>query len=169
MRHIYQRDLDLIIDFRRKYRMGIQPPCSEEQIERLKMDTEELLYCKVPDQYIEFLRRINGLCWNGLVIYASAKSPLTGFEHLPERFIEGLVDANILWRGYEINEDYLVFAESGISLYVYNLIESQYEEQDQSCREVVKVVPDFDHLIASALSDHMLPEMEGGEETFESI
>jgi hypothetical protein len=117
------------------------------------------LYCEAPDQYIEFLRITNGLDFNGLTIYAAEKSPLVGYEHMRERDMEGFVDANLAWRGYEPHEDYLFFAQASISLYAYNLVDLRYEERDRECGELIKVVPDFDHLIARALSDSMLPEM----------
>src|SRR5262249_49537830 len=112
--HIYQKYIDHIIDFHEKMGMqgATQPPCPEDQIRRLKVDTQEILYCQVPDQYIEFLRITNGLEFNGVGIYAAERSPLVGYEHMPERDIQGFVDANLDWRGYEPHEDYLFFGSA---------------------------------------------------------
>jgi hypothetical protein len=156
MTHIYQQYLDEIVAWHKQRGRvgGVQSPCSPEAAERLRFEARVELSCDLSGEYIDFLRITNGVEWNGLHIYASETSPLAGYEDRNDMYIQGFVDANLDWRAYEPHRDYLYFANSGISLYAYNLVESRYEIQDQSSMDVAEVLPSFDHLIASALRDH---------------
>ena len=156
MTHIYQQYLDEIVAWHKQRGRvgGVQPPCSAVSAERLKLEVRAEFSCDVPAGYIDFLRITNGVEWNGLGIYASETARLVGYVGKIDSYIQGFVDANLDWRAFEPHKDYLYFANSGISLYAYNLVESRYEIQDQSSMDVAEVLPSFDHLIASALRDH---------------
>jgi hypothetical protein len=126
----------------------LQPPCSEEAIVELKRKSRITLSTDVPEGYIEFLRMTDGLEWDGLMIYASATSPIVGHQ---DKTIEGFVEANDLWRSYKPHRKYLFFGESGTSLYALNLVGGRFELQDRATGTVFETWRTFDELIASAL------------------
>jgi hypothetical protein len=52
-----------------------------------------------------------------------------------ESHILGLVEANLLWREYKPNEDYIFLAESGSVLYCNNLATGKFEIVDRITKE----------------------------------
>ena len=95
--------------------------------------TDELLY-NPPAFYLELLQATDGLARNGIQMYGTHTQRIAGLSR--ESFIEGLVEANLIWRDFEPNKDYIFFAESGSDLYQYNLKTSQFEISDRVGRTV---------------------------------
>src|SRR5260370_34226488 len=92
---------------------GYQPqlPCPESKIEALAKKCRTVLGMELPLEYKELLKRVNGLDWNGLVIYASRRGRIRGF---PTRTIEGVIEANLALRDdLEEMKDYLVLGDDG--------------------------------------------------------
>jgi hypothetical protein len=127
------------------------PPCPPEALEKLEKMTQAVFSHGLPPEYAAFLQVMDGLDWNGLVIYASSTRPAGEPEGA---FIQGFVEANLLWRDYEPNKEYLIFAESGLSKYAYNLAQAEYQILDRPSMAVVKSVASFDDLITEALGSH---------------
>lgn len=126
----------------------LQPPCSPESLKQLTDMTQAMFSCTVPAEYTEFLRITNGLDWNGLVIYASATTPIVG---VGEATIQGFVEANFLWRDYKPNENYLIFAESGLNKYAYNMATYDYQVIDRASMDLVKSTASFEGLVGEVL------------------
>ena|SRR5882724_6467960 len=125
----------------------LQPPCSADSLKQLGDMAQAVLSCSIPEEYTEFLSMTNGLDWNGLVIYASATTPIVGLD---DALIQGFVEANFLWRDYKPNENYLIFGESGLSKYVYNTARSEYQVIDRSSMGIVESVESFTVLLKRA-------------------
>jgi hypothetical protein len=130
-----------------------QPPCPETEIEALSSRSRTVLGIELPQEYKELLRRVNGLDWNGLVIYASKRGQLQG---LPKGTIEGLVDANLALRGD--NDDmsnYLVLGDSGETLYaVHKLSKKKFHVIDVPDSSVMEKYADCGSLFGAALEAH---------------
>jgi hypothetical protein len=56
MAHIYQQYLDEIVDWHKQRGRvgGVQPPCSAEAAERLRLEARVELSCELPSEYIDF-------------------------------------------------------------------------------------------------------------------
>ena len=131
---------------------AFMPPCSEEEIRKLITEAREALAAEIPRDYLDFLRRTNGLDYNGLVLYAAHPTAIPGLE---DTFLEGFVDANLNQRDVEAVRGFLVFGESSLDVYVYNLAARQYEVRDRTSFTRPKVKPSFDQMIADALEEHL--------------
>ena len=129
----------------------LQPACSPESLKQLASTAQTVFSRGLPTEYTNFLSITDGLDWNGLVIYASATTPMPGHD---DEFIQGFIEANLLWRDYKPNENFLIFGESGLSKYVYNIAASEYQVIDRPSMDVIGSVASFDELIAEALKSH---------------
>jgi hypothetical protein len=131
----------------------MQPPCSPEELVRLRLGAKEELGSDIPDAYADFLRWHNGVTWNGLTIYASETSSIAGRT---DRFIAGFVESNRLFRqGSPELVDCLIFADSEFYLYVYDKVDDGYVRCDRLSLEKYKSFSSFEDMISSALLSHL--------------
>jgi len=148
---MYQELLKEAMRWLQKYERRPQPPATEEDLVGLVERAQAELGARVPPEYEAFLRVANGFDWNGCTIYGSETRPIAGYA---DRFIQGFVEANQVWRDDEANREYLYFGDGDISLYGYHLPSRQYQVRDRQSDTLLKVVPSFDALIAAALEEH---------------
>lgn len=149
---MYEQLLTRVGEEQARYGERSQPPCTEERLERLRRRALEELNAEVPEEYAAFLRAQDGLNHNGLFIYASETSPVAGGT---DATIEGFVEANLGWRDDEFFNDYLVFGEGNMDLYVRHLPTGEYQVIDRTPGNLIEAPPSFDQLIAAALKAHL--------------
>lgn len=144
------RDLiaQVAVGRRTLYRTDIQPPASEAALERLQQRAQEELGASLPDGYLDFLRVTDGLNWEGLFVYASGKTPVID---KPTVFMHSFVDDNLDWHSHAPHQNYLFFADSDISLYVYHLAKRRYEILDRPSETLIQTFETFDAMLAEAL------------------
>jgi hypothetical protein len=147
--HMYQELLTRVAEEQRQFGSGLQPPCSEQQIQRLVESASKELHTDLPADYLNFLRLTNGLDWNGVVIYASDTVPIT--VH-PARSIPGIVEMNLNFRDDSRFEDLLVLGSNGMDLYTYRISIRLYEVYDEVPHELMDTFPRFDELMTQALT-----------------
>jgi hypothetical protein len=148
---MYQQLLDQHVSWRQANGLGVQAPATAEQIESVFRRAREELGCDLPTEYADFLKRMNGLSSNGLVFYASELTAIAGHT---DRFIEGLVEANLAWREDAGHASLVFFGEGDISRYVLNCENSHYQVLDYQTDTLIEEVTGFDQLLFSALRDH---------------
>lgn len=149
---MYEQLLTAVGAEQSKYGEQSQPPCAEGRVERLRRRAREELGAELPEEYADFLRAQDGLNHNGLFIYASETSPVVGAG---DAVIEGIVDANLGWRDDEHFNDYLVFGEGNMDLYVRHLPTGEYQIIDRTPGNLIETHPSFDQLLAAALKAHL--------------
>lgn len=147
----WQSLLSAIQDEMRTYGLSTQPACDDKAIESLSKNVVEQFKVELPASYKAFLRHVNGLDWNGLVLYASARSQLAGFA---DRSIEGIIEANTLHRDDVGLKDYLALGEDGTVLYAYHIPSRAYRVLTSVGHSVLETHTDCDSLIAAALTAH---------------
>jgi hypothetical protein len=148
---MYQQLLDEHVSWREASGLKLQAPATAEQIKTVFRRASEELGCDLPVEYADFLKRMNGLSSNGLVLYASEVTAITGYT---DRFIEGLVEANLAWRENPDHVPFVFFGEGDISRYVLNCDNSRYQVLDFQTDTLIEEVAGFDHLLFAALRDH---------------
>ncbi len=84
-------------------------PASNEQINILKKTAKEKFNHVLPDQYINFLKTVNGLEFNGFIIYGVDSSLL---ETESNETVYGYIDSNEIWYDDEHQKQYMFFGES---------------------------------------------------------
>jgi hypothetical protein len=156
---ISKRFLNLIEETRfHQYPYIIQPPASAKEIDSLqKSSTRELNYL-LPSFYQDFLRITDGMDRNGSQLYGSSSKKIAGFEGQDGYILMGLVEANLIWRDYRPNNQYIFFAESGDKLYCHNITSGKFEIVDRITKELTYTPSSFDTCeeLLETLLNHML-------------
>ncbi|QKY70321.1 YrhA family protein [Lentibacillus sp. CBA3610] len=127
-----------------KYGSSLRDPVSDEEIERMKDKNKTIL----PIQYISFLKTVNGLDFNGLVIYGIDKAFL---DKEIEEEIHGFIETNELWHENEWQRKYVFFGDSDVAWYCYDLDEKLYVELDKPSGTFIESFEDFGTMITDAL------------------
>jgi hypothetical protein len=147
---------ELLSDIRKieeKYGDTLNIPASNEQIEILKKIVKEKFNHVLPDQYIDFLKTVNGLEFNGFIFYG-VDSSLLDIEN--NQIIYGYVGTNEIWYENEHQKQYMFFGESNISWYCLDLLNGVYVELDNPSGTLMHTYTNFNSMLEKALQDSLL-------------
>lgn len=125
-----------------------QPPATDEQIAELARAVRTAFGAILPEAFIRFLRRANGLDYNGLVLYGAGQTiadPGAG------GFWQGLVEVNALWRENEVRSAYLALGETDMDLLTVALDGTAPVLRDKVGDDVVEEFATLDAAIAQCL------------------
>lgn len=122
------RDLvGAVLDRQRESHERVGEAASDVQIARLRASMGEVLGAHLPSAYADMLQIVNGLSYNGLLLYSSRSIPTSPAEPWT---VPGVVEANEGWRDAEEMVDRVVFGESNGALLVFNQKADVYEVAD---------------------------------------
>lgn len=126
----------------------MQPPATQESIDRLIQRTKRELIIEIPPTYVHFLKEVNGLNWNGLTIYGTETLPLLDTKDID---LLGLVEANEIWREYEENKAYVYYGEGNISRYGLKISTGEYVERDKPGHDEFEIYKNFEAMLTKIL------------------
>ncbi len=143
--------LNEIQDRLRKYERNLQSSCSDVAIAALQQKVKSEFDATLPEGYREFLRRTDGLSYNGVVFYASRKAPYIGEEgEETEAFVEENFDFRELLADIGEYEHLLVLGHSDLDHYVFDLRTSDYVVKAAGSSDIVARYTTFDELFEYA-------------------
>jgi hypothetical protein len=131
----------------------MQPGCPEEGLQHLAFRAKKELGAEVPQGYLGFLRRTNGLDWNGSLFFAARPTP---YYDNPQMTLEGLIEANERLHEVPANRDFLVFGESGMEMYVLDLRNGEFNVVDHVSTDTYESFDSFEDLLTAALEKRLL-------------
>jgi len=147
---MWRDELQKIAEEKIQYDEKINDGASAEEIQKFLEEVESELNAELPEDYAKFLKEINGLEYNGFILYGID-------EHLlntqPNQYINGLIDNNEVWYENEWDKQYIFLGESGMSWYVYDVAECTYCELDNPSGDEIEVFDNLDQLLENLLSD----------------
>ena len=146
---MYQELLQRLAAEQRQAASAPQPPCNDDELQRLIERVRQTLRIDPPAGYLDFLRLSNGLDWNGVVIYAADTSPIAGH---PDRIIPDIVEMNLNYRDDSRFEDLLVIGSNGMDLYACRISQDVYQIYDEVPHELLETFATFDELMTKALT-----------------
>ena len=126
--------IDKIIDILNEDDGAMIPrPASEEDIAQCQKELIELGLEPLPQGYIDFLKKNNGIAWNGIVFYSTDQ--VTGADN-PDGFrLMDLVTMNDDFNDrYELDEKVLL-GRADEDYYTYNIETKRYEALELESRE----------------------------------
>jgi hypothetical protein len=129
----------------------LQAPASEELIADLRKRVRQQLRYELPDGYLDFLRQANGMDWNGLSIYATGRTLIQGQT---DRYVPGLVEANLQWREGGGYRDQVIFANDGDTNFAWSLKDSAFQVRIQPVDRVSETAASFEELLFKAFEVH---------------
>lgn len=148
---MYDQILRQIAATMQSYGYQLQPPCSREKLNELHQRIRDELAVEPQDAHMAFLAKANGLNWNGLTIYASERTPIVGFD---DRFIDGVVEANLDHREYPAMREVFVLAEDDVAMFVFDAKSQEYQVRTNISLDVLESYTSFDEMMKNALAEH---------------
>ena len=93
------------------------------------------------NEYEDFLKKVNGLEFNGLVIYNANQYDKNNC----------FIEANEIWQENEWEGNYLFFGDSNISWYCLDIDKQTFLELDKPSGDIVEEYSSFEKMITEAL------------------
>ena len=137
---------DLLADInaeQREFKQTIWPPASLDAIARLRRFARDTLQADLPEDYVTFLGRHDGLDFNGHVIYGA-------IEH-KEPFLSGFVEANEHLGGLQARHVY--YGDTGDQLYAQDRTSRAWVALDRPSLNVIATFPGFEAMLTKVLHD----------------
>ena len=128
---------------KREFAQPIWPPASPDAIARLRRHARETLQIDLPEDYMAFLGRNDGLDFNGYVIYGAT-------EH-KEPFLSGLVEANERLGGPQAT--HVFYGGTGDQLYAQDRTNRAWVALDRPSLDVIATFPSFEAMLTKVLRD----------------
>ena len=127
----------------------VNPGAAKETIELWSAHVQDTLGVRPPQGFVDILLYVNGLEWNGSILYGVDQSFLDG----PSYPVSGLIEQNELWHEVEGQRAYLFLGESNISWYVYELASGRYLELDNPSGQEMAVFHSCAEMLEKLLDD----------------
>ncbi|HFU7053823.1 TPA: YrhA family protein [Bacillus cereus] len=131
----------------------LNTPVTDSEVQKLRERMKENFNVDLPSEYEEFLKTVNGLDFNGLVLYG-VDSYLLDTER--NESICGLIDTNGIWYENEFQKEYLFLGDSDIAWFCKKLSEGTYLELDKPSGTVMETYNDFNTMLEEALKPTLL-------------
>lgn len=144
--------LNQISKIEQKYGGELPPPAHPKEIELLDSLVNSRFGVKLPKQYISFLSLVNGLDFNGLVVYGVDGSLL---QQKHDNIVYGLIETNEIWHENDWQKKYLFFGDSDIGWLCFNISSQKYEEIDKPSGTLMNEYNDFDSMLIDALNERL--------------
>ncbi|MEC1289392.1 YrhA family protein [Bacillus mojavensis] len=132
-----------------KYGDELNSPVTDQEIRNF----EEAVLGKfpvneIPSGYKKFLQTVNGLDFNGLVIYGLDQELLR--EENDEE-VYGFIETNEQWHENDEQKKYLFFGDSDTAWYCLDVIQNEYLELDKPSGTLMNKFNDFNAMLSDAL------------------
>lgn len=150
---MWKEKLEEIIQEKALYGEKVNSGALEKEIKVLNEKVAAELDVILPDEYIGVLEIINGIEYNGFMIYGIDEGLL---EESPNQHINGLIELNKIWYENEQQKQYLFLGESSISWYVYDLLIKKYYELDNPSGQICDEFCSFELLVEKILRDALM-------------
>ncbi len=142
-----------IVEEKILYGVEVNAGASEMELAKLKKHVRSDLEKDLPNEYISILKIMNGLEFNGFILYGIDEEFL---EEIPKQPINGLISFNKDWYENEDQKKYLFLGESNSSWYVYDTKKKQYIELDNPSGQEMSKYNNFYKMLENMLSDSLL-------------
>ncbi|WP_170959577.1 YrhA family protein [Priestia megaterium] len=137
-----------------KYGSSLRNPASDTEIITMNHNIQKKLRNIIlPKSYIELLKIINGLDFNGLVIYGVDEVLL---DKEVDENIHGFIETNELWYENDWQKQYIFLGDSDTAWYCYDLKESVYVELDKPSGTLIQSFESFDSMVSDAFETILL-------------
>ena len=140
---------DILHYFNTKERAMIVRPATADDLSLCQRYMSELEYPPIPQEYADFLSKLNGFAWNGIQIHGTDQvtNPVNNFT------LKDIVTANEDFYEYcEGFEHYFYFGDAGEWFYIYNTESKRWGVMERSGRAVLKEYDTFEEFFVTEVS-----------------
>ena len=147
---MWKDKLQEIIQEKKIYGEKVNIGATEEEIGMFFKEVKAELNVDLPNDYANILKLVNGLEFNGFILYGIDQILLS---KQPNQSINGLIEYNKIWYENEWQKKYIFIGESNISWYVYDFAECKYAELDNPSGRENEVFSSLEDMVEKILSD----------------
>ena len=119
----------------------LEPPATTSEIKIFADKIRSLYSMELPVDYLQFLEIINGLEFNGLIIYGTKNSELD-----PDGSPLDLIEMNEVMRD-SLRADMVVFGENSTGIIVYDNTEKQFQYRDRIGIDRIEPYSSFEEIL----------------------
>ena len=139
-------------EFEKDFGFIFNNPASDNEISKLEINFLEKFKVKLPSQYLEFLKYINGIEFDGFIIFSIDKDML---DNDINQQVKGIIDFNEILYENEFNKDYIFLADRDINWYVYNIKDENFNILDKPSGELMETYNDFYSMLDKVLKEYI--------------
>ncbi|MEK3822462.1 YrhA family protein [Cytobacillus sp. FSL W8-0315] len=137
-----------------KYGSSLRNPVTDVEIRNLQLEIQEKLgNIELPKSFEDFLKTVNGLDFNGLVIYGVDEHLFDGQEG---EDLQGFVETNEIWYENDWQKQYMFFGDSDTAWYCLDLQKEIYLELDKPSGTLIQSFDSFDSMLTEAFQTTLL-------------
>ncbi|UJW56096.1 SMI1/KNR4 family protein [Bacillus sp. A116_S68] len=131
-----------------KFSISLNKGVSEGDILILSENVEKRLGSgKLAVGYKDFLRKVNGLVFNGVNVYGVDEE----FIQDNNDHIEGFIDNNEVWQEEDDENRYLYYGDTDVAWFCYDMIDDVYVELDKPSASLKREFDSFDDMLNTML------------------
>ncbi len=145
---MWKEKLESIRQEKKSYGEEINRGISKKELESFINEVKDKLDKTLPEGYIKTLKVINGIEFNGIILYGVDETLL---KDAPNQPVNGLIENNEIWYENEWERPYLFLGDGDISWYVYDSETEKYYELDKPSGEICEEFSDFEQLLDNML------------------
>lgn len=150
---MWKEYMDKIKEEKNKYDEAINEGADDMSIATLNKELKRRFGFEMPQGYSEILKNINGLEFNGYILYGIDKE--IGNSRFKQK-IYGVLEMNSIWYENEDQKSYLFLGESNLSWYVYRIETNEYLELDHPSGNVLEKYDNFEGMFSHMLEESLL-------------
>lgn len=147
---MWREELDKIITEMGTYEEEVNSGISDEEFNAFVKKAKQEFNWDLPEDYTKILKDINGIEFNGFILYGVDEELLQG---VPNQHINGFLENNEIWLENEWESQYMFLGESDMSWYVYDISTEKYYELDNPSGSVMEEFNGFEYMFEKMLSD----------------
>lgn len=147
---MWKDKLKEIVQEKKIYGEEVNIGATEKEIEIFFEEVKAELNVDLPNAYAKILELVNGLEFNGFILYGIDQNLLSNQSN---QRINGLIEFNKIWYENEWQKKYIFIGESNISWYVYDFAECRYVELDNPSGRENEAFSGLECMVEKILSD----------------
>ena len=148
------KTIDEVLNAVCEYAM-IPRPASKKDLKLCQKDMADMDFPPLPQEYADFLAKLNGFAWNGIEFYSTDQvtDPETNY------MLCDIVSANesfvIQNEGFLEVKNYVMLGRSDEDIYVYNTTNGRYEVLDRDGRDVMEKYETFEAMFTGVAAPRL--------------
>lgn len=150
---MWQDALGKVANEMKIYSESINEGIAESDVHNFVASIEQELEVSLPVEYLEILRVVNRLEFNGCILYGADENLVS---NVPNQAINGLIDNNKVLYENEWQKQYLFLGENSISWFVYDLQTKKYLELDNPSGEVEQEFASCEEMVERVLNEALM-------------
>jgi len=150
---MWKEELNRVAQEKSKYHEKINNGATEDEVRLFHKHAHIEIGVDLPEEYLDFLREVNGIEFNGFILYGIDQKLLAS---VPNQKISGLIENNRIWYENVWQKKYIFIGESSISWFVFEPNNKKFIELNKPSGDVVMEFENCDSMIKKILTDSMM-------------